>query len=65
MFSQQRARRWLSSGLLRHVLLQKLTNISEVLTAFIITLVMKAVSTSEMSVNLYKTTWCNNPEQSS
>jgi hypothetical protein len=35
-FSRQRVWRWLSSGILHHVVLQKLTNISEVLTASII-----------------------------
>jgi hypothetical protein len=40
------------------------TDISEVLTASIITLMMEAVSTSEMSVNFYKTTWRNIPEDS-
>jgi hypothetical protein len=33
---------------------QKLTNVSEVLTASIIALMMEAVSTSETSVNFYR-----------
>jgi hypothetical protein len=41
----------------------KLTDVSEVLTASIIrALMMEAVSTSEMSVNFYETTWHNIPE---
>jgi hypothetical protein len=36
-----------------------------VLAASIITaLMMEAASTSEMSVNIYQTTWCNMPEDS-
>jgi hypothetical protein len=42
----------------------KLTDISDVLTAFFITLWMEAVSTSETSVNFYQTTQHNNPEDS-
>jgi hypothetical protein len=42
--------RWLSSGLLCHVVWYKCTNISEVLAA------------SETSVNFYQTTWHNNAE---
>jgi hypothetical protein len=60
--------RWLSSGLLRRLDWYKFTNVSEVLSASIITtisaLMMKAVSTSETSVNLYQTTRRNNPENS-
>jgi hypothetical protein len=39
-----------------------LTDISEVLTAFITRVMMKAVSTSEMLVSFCKSTWRNNPE---
>jgi hypothetical protein len=46
-----------------------LTDVSEVLTASIITvkiiaLMMLAVSTSEMSVSFYQTAWCNFLEDS-
>jgi hypothetical protein len=34
-----------------------MTNVSEVL-------MMEAVSTSEMLINIYQTTWCNIPEDS-
>jgi hypothetical protein len=41
------------------------TDISEVLAAFIIrVLMMEAANTSEMSVNFYQTTRCNIPEDS-
>jgi hypothetical protein len=40
------------------------TNISEVLAASIITLMMEAASTSVTSVNFYQTTWHNSPEDS-
>jgi hypothetical protein len=62
--------RWLSSGLLHHVVWQKFTNVSEVLAASIIramsgiVLMMEAASTSEMSTNFNQTTWHNNPEDS-
>jgi hypothetical protein len=42
--------------MLRHVVWQKFTNISEVLTAFIITLMREAESTSETSAYFYQTT---------
>jgi hypothetical protein len=35
-----------------------------VLIASIITLMAEAASTSEMLVNFYQTTWCNNPHES-
>jgi hypothetical protein len=35
-----------------------------VLAASIITLMMEAESTSELLVNFYQDTWCNNPEDS-
>jgi hypothetical protein len=41
------------------------TDVSEVLHASIIkaiVLMMEAASTSETSINVYQTTWCNNPE---
>jgi hypothetical protein len=41
-----------------HVVSWKLTDVSEVLTASIITLMIEAVSSSEMSVSFYKTTQC-------
>jgi hypothetical protein len=55
--------------LLRRVVWQKFTNVSEVLAAFIIRakmrgLMMEAASTSETSVNFYETTRCNNSEDS-
>jgi hypothetical protein len=37
-------------------------NISEVCTAFIIALIMEAVSTTELPVYLHETTWCYIPE---
>jgi hypothetical protein len=40
-----------------------LTDVSEVLTAAIIALMMEAVSTSEKSVNFYETTRRNIPEE--
>jgi hypothetical protein len=40
------------------------TNVSEVLAASIITLMMEAASTSETSVNSYQTSQNNNPEDS-
>jgi hypothetical protein len=50
---------------LRRVVWQKITNVSEVLTASIIrALVMEAVITSETSVNFYQTARRNNPEDS-
>jgi hypothetical protein len=57
-------RKWLSSGVLRRVVWYKLTNVSDVFTASIITLMMEAVSTSEMSVNFYHTKLRNIPEDS-
>jgi hypothetical protein len=42
--------------------IEQLTSVSEVLTASIFTLMMEAVNTSEMSVNLYETTQRNIPE---
>jgi hypothetical protein len=52
--------------MLHCVVWQKLTDISEVLTASIIitALMMEAVSTSEMSVIFYQTTWHSIPEDS-
>jgi hypothetical protein len=48
----------MSSGMLCRVVWQKLTDVSEVLTASIITttLMMQAVNTSETSVSFYQTT---------
>jgi hypothetical protein len=42
--------------------LVEVTNVSELLAASIIALMMEAASTSEMSVNFYQTMWHNNPE---
>jgi hypothetical protein len=50
--------------LLRRVFWWKFANVSEELTASIIALMMEAVSTSEMSVNIYQNTGHNNPEDS-
>jgi hypothetical protein len=50
--------------MLRHVVWYKLTDVSEVLTACIITLMTEAVSTSETSVNFFETKWRNIPEDS-
>jgi len=47
-----------------HVVTLKLTDVSEVHTASIITLMMEAVSTSETSVNFSVTTWRYFPEDS-
>jgi hypothetical protein len=42
---------------------ERLTDVSEVLTAsIIIALMMETVSTSEPSVSIYQTTWRNIPE---
>jgi hypothetical protein len=41
-----------------------LTEVSEELTASIIRATMEAVSSSEMSVNIYQTTHCNIPKDS-
>jgi hypothetical protein len=66
-FSWQQVRRP-SSGMLHHVVSQKLTNISEVLTASIIRaliiLIMEAISVPETWVNFYETTEHNIPENS-
>jgi hypothetical protein len=48
--------------MLHHVVWYILTDVSEVLTASIITLMIEAVSTSEMSVKFYETTQRNIPE---
>jgi hypothetical protein len=40
------------------------TNVSEVLAASIIAVMMEAARTSETLVNFYRTTWCYNPEDS-
>jgi hypothetical protein len=56
--------RWLSSGLLRRVVWWKFTNVSEVLAACIIALMMEAARISETLVNFYQTTRCYNPEDS-
>jgi hypothetical protein len=52
--------------MLRHVVRYKITDVSEVLAASIITtgLMMEAASTSETSGNFYQTTRRNNPEDS-
>jgi hypothetical protein len=61
-FWHRRVWRWLSSGKLRRVVWYKMTDVSELLTASV--LMMKTVSTSETSVNIYQTTRCNMPEDS-
>jgi hypothetical protein len=53
----------MSFGMMHHVVWWKFTNISKVLTAFMIRLI-EAVSTSEISVNFYQTTWHIIPEHS-
>jgi hypothetical protein len=59
-------RRWLSSGLLRRVVSYKITEVSEMLAAFIIrdALMTEVAIMSETSVILYQTTRRNNPEDS-
>jgi hypothetical protein len=52
----------MSSGMLRRVVWWKLTDLSEVLAAFVIVRMMGAVSTSETSVNFYQTKRHNIPE---
>jgi hypothetical protein len=52
-----------SSGMLRRVVC-KFADVSEILAAFIIVLMIEAASTSETSVNFYHTTRRNNPEDS-
>jgi hypothetical protein len=42
--------------------LVEVTDVSEVLAASIIRVMMEAASTSELSVNCYQTTWRYNPE---
>jgi hypothetical protein len=57
--------RGLSSGMLRRVVWQKLTDVSEMRTAFIIRAMMvEVVSTSETSFSFYQTTRRNIPEDS-
>jgi hypothetical protein len=46
------------------VVWQTLTDVSEVLTASIIALMMEAANTSGTSVNFYRTTWRNLSEES-
>jgi hypothetical protein len=48
--------------MLRRVVWWKLTDVSEVVTASIVTLMMEAVSTSETSANFYQTTRRSIPE---
>jgi hypothetical protein len=55
--------------LLRRVIWQTFTDVSELLAASIISamteaLMMEAASTTEKPVNFYQTTRCNNPEDS-
>jgi hypothetical protein len=50
--------------LLRRVVWYKFTDVSEVLAASIIALMMEAASTCETSVNVYQTTRRNSPEDS-
>jgi hypothetical protein len=44
---------------------RNMTDVSKVLTASIITLIMQAVSTSEMVINFYQTTQHNIPDDKS
>jgi hypothetical protein len=50
--------------MLRRSVWQRFTDVSEVLTASIIALTMEAASTSDTSVNFYKTERRNIPEDS-
>jgi hypothetical protein len=50
--------------MLRSVVWQKFTDVSEVLAASVIALMMKAARTSETLVNFYQTTRRYNPEDS-
>jgi hypothetical protein len=50
--------------LLRPVVWWKFSDVSEVLAATVIALMVEAASTSETSVKFYQTTGCNNPEDS-
>jgi hypothetical protein len=43
---------------------RSLTDVTEVLAASVIALMMETASTSETWVNVYQTTWHNNPEDS-
>jgi hypothetical protein len=52
------------SWFLRRVVWWKFTDVSEVIAASIIALMMKAANTSEKSVNFYQTTRLNNTEDS-
>jgi hypothetical protein len=54
----------LSSGMLRRVVWQKFIDVSVVLAASIIPLMLEAASTSETLVNLYQTRWRNIPKDS-
>jgi hypothetical protein len=57
----------MSSGMLRHIIWYKFTYVSEVLACCLHrqgVLMMEAESISEMSVNFYKTTRRNIPEDS-
>jgi hypothetical protein len=48
--------------MLYHIVSWKLIDVPEVHTASITRVIMEAVSTSEMLVNFYQTTWGNIPE---
>jgi hypothetical protein len=56
--------RWLSSGMLHLIVRRKLTDVSVVVTASIVALVVEAVSISETSVSSYQATRRNIPEAS-
>jgi hypothetical protein len=47
---------------LHRVVWYKFTDVSEVLAASIIRAMSEAASTCETTVNIYQTTWHNNPE---
>jgi hypothetical protein len=57
-------RRWLCSGLLRHVVWWKFTIVSEDLAAFIIALMIEPANISETSVNYCQTARLSIPEDS-
>jgi hypothetical protein len=48
--------------MLRSLVWCKITDVSDVLAASIIALMMEAASTSEASINFNQIAWCNIPE---
>jgi hypothetical protein len=57
-FSLPQVWRWQLSGIQRHVVLLKWTDVSELHTASIIRAIMKTIHTSEMLVYFNEATWC-------